>query len=251
VKQGISVLAAPARRLNFLSVVAHDLRQPMSAALVATQLVESYLDDTSAPPLARKHIAMAQRCMRETLQLASDLLAMEQANAGVLRLRLAPVDVHALLRDAWALVAQDARARSIDVQLRVPRHLPRPVADRDRLLQVLTNLCANAVRFIGRDGRIELSASHDDPMSASRYRTPAPVCPTAISRIYSSSTGRRSMARPTRAWAWGSRSPSRSSRRTADASWPSEPEAAASRSPSPCRSPRPERARVPTSEIHR
>jgi signal transduction histidine kinase len=162
VKQGISVLAAPARRLNFLSVVAHDLRQPMSAALMATQLVESYLDDTSAPPLARKHIAMAQRCMRETLQLASDLLAMEQANAGVLRLRLAPVDVHALLRDAWALVAQDARARSIDVQLRVPRHLPRPEADRDRLLQVLTNLCANAVRFIGRDGRIELSASHDD-----------------------------------------------------------------------------------------
>jgi signal transduction histidine kinase len=162
VEQRISVLAPPPRRLTFLSVVAHDLRQPVSAALVATQLVEGYLDDTSAPPLARKHIAMAQRCMRETLQLASDLLAMEQANAGVLRLRRAPVDVHALLRDAWALVAQDARARSIDVQLCVPRHLPRPVADRDRLLQVLTNLCVNAVKFTGRDGSIELSAAHDD-----------------------------------------------------------------------------------------
>ena len=161
-EQGISVLAAPTRRLNFLTVVAHDLRQPMSAALMATQLVESYLDDTSASPLARKHIAMAQRCMRETLQLASDLLAMEQANAGVLRLRRAPLDVGSLLLDAWALVAQDARARSIGVQVRVSRHLPRPSADRDRLLQALTNLCANAVKFTGRDGRIELSASHDD-----------------------------------------------------------------------------------------
>ena len=161
-EQAISVLAAPTRRLNFLTVVAHDLRQPMSAALLATQLVESYLDDTSAPPLARKHIAMAQRCMRETLQLASDLLAMDQANAGVLRLRRTPLDVGSLLLDAWTLVAQDARARSIDVQVRVPRLLPRPSVDRDRMMQVLTNLCANAVKFTRRDGCIELSASHDD-----------------------------------------------------------------------------------------
>jgi signal transduction histidine kinase len=162
VDHGISVLAALPRRLSLLTVVAHDLRQPVSAALVATQLVESYLDDTSASPLARKHIAMAQRCMRETLQLASDLLAMEQAHAGVLRLRRAPVDVGTLLRDAWMLVARDARTQRIDVQLRVPRSLPRPSADRGRLLQVLTNLCTNAVKFTGRHGRIELSATHDD-----------------------------------------------------------------------------------------
>jgi signal transduction histidine kinase len=134
----------------------------MSAALLATQLVESYLDDAAAPPIARTHIAMAQRCMRESLRLASDLLAMEQAEAGVLRLRRAPVDVGALLFDAWALVAQDARARRIGVELCVPRSLPRPSADRDRLLQVLTNLCANAVKFTRRDGRVTLSASHDD-----------------------------------------------------------------------------------------
>ena len=157
-----STVAAPARHPNLLSMVAHDLRQPMSAALMAAQLVESYLDDTAASPLARKHIAMAQRCMRESLRLASDLLAMEQAEAGVLRLRRAPLDVGALLCDAWALVAQDARARRIGVELCVPRSLPRPSADRDRLLQVLTNLCANAVKFTQRDGRITLSASHDD-----------------------------------------------------------------------------------------
>ena len=156
-----SVAAEPASRLGMLTIVAHDLRQPMSAALTAAELVESYLDDTSAVPLARKHIALAQRCLRETLQLASDLLAMDQAQAGALRLRRAPVDVAALLFDACAFVAHEARARGIDVQVSVPRSVPRPQADRDRLLQVLTNLCANAVKFTGRDGRVVLSATSD------------------------------------------------------------------------------------------
>jgi signal transduction histidine kinase len=155
---------ATARRLDFVTVVAHDLRQPMSAALMAAELVEGYLDDASAIDLARKHLAMAKRCLRETLQLASDLLAMEQAETGVLRLRRAPVDVAALLRDAAALVAQEARAKRIDVRVRVPRvprALPCPRADRGRLLQVLTNLSANAVKFTQRGGRVTLAATCD------------------------------------------------------------------------------------------
>lgn len=152
---------AAARRLDFVTVVAHDLRQPMSAALMAAELVEGYLDDASAVDLARKHLALAKRCLRETLQLASDLLAMEQAETGRLRLRRAPVDVAALLRDATTFVAQQARAKQIDVRVRVPRALPRPRADRGRLLQVLTNLSANAVKFTQRGGRITFAATCD------------------------------------------------------------------------------------------
>jgi signal transduction histidine kinase len=150
------------QRLNLVAVVAHDLRQPLSTALMAAELVEESLDDAAAAPVARKAIALAKRCVHETLRLASDLLAMEQAEAGMLRLCPAPVDVALLLRDVRTLVSPQAGARQIEVRLRAPRALPQPVADRDRLLQVLMNLCGNAVKFTQIGGSVVLAAACHD-----------------------------------------------------------------------------------------
>jgi signal transduction histidine kinase len=147
------------RRLNLVAVVAHDLRQPLTAALMAAEVVEESLDDASAAPAARKALALAKRCVRETLRLASDLLAMEQAEDGMLRLRPNPVDVALLLRDVRALVTAQAGSRQIDVRIHTPRALPRPIADRDRLLQVLMNLCGNAVKFTRVGGSVVLAAA--------------------------------------------------------------------------------------------
>jgi signal transduction histidine kinase len=147
------------QRLNLVAVVAHDLRQPLSAALMAAELAEESLDDAAAAPVARKAIALAKRCVHETLRLASDLLAMEQAEAGVLRLRPAPVDVALLLRDVRSLVSAQAASRQIEVRIHTPRALPHPIADRDRLLQVLMNLCCNAVKFTQIGGSVVLAAT--------------------------------------------------------------------------------------------
>ena len=156
-----SLLTADARdrRLNLVAVVAHDLRQPLSAALMAAEVVEESLDDAAAAPAARTAIALAKRCVQQTLRLAADLLAMEQAEAGMLRLRPAPVDVAQLMRDVRTLVTAQASARQIDVRIHAPRALPRPIADRDRLLQVLMNLCGNAVKFTRVGGSVVLAAA--------------------------------------------------------------------------------------------
>jgi signal transduction histidine kinase len=148
-----------ARRPDLLAVVAHDLRQPMSAALMAAEFVDELLDDCSSVELVRKQIALVQRCTRETLRLAEDLLVMGQAEAGALRLRMAPVHVRTLLDDACLLVAPHARLKRIELRVVAPDALPRPSADRDRLLQVLTNLCGNAVKFTPAGGAIQLTAT--------------------------------------------------------------------------------------------
>jgi signal transduction histidine kinase len=151
-----------ARRPDLLAVVAHDLRQPVSAALMAAEFVEELLDDCSSVDVVRTQIALVQRCARETLRLAEDLLTMGQVEAGALRLRPEPVHVKSLLEDAWLLVAPHARLKRIELRMVAPDSLPRPVADRNRLLQVVTNLCGNAVKFTPAGGRIQLVAtSHD------------------------------------------------------------------------------------------
>lgn len=150
-------------RLDLLAVVAHDLQQPMTAALIATEFADELLEHASSPAMVRQQLSLATRCMRETIQLARDLLAMDRAATGVLRLRTAPVDLQALLADACALVGPQARAKGITLHVNVAPALPRLTADRDRLLQVLTNVCGNAIHFTMTGGSVQIAASlqHD------------------------------------------------------------------------------------------
>jgi signal transduction histidine kinase len=146
-------------RADLLAVVGHDLRQPLSAAIMAMEFVAELLDQDSCTELARRHVALAQRCMRQSLLLADDLLATGQAEAGALRLRPSCVDVVSLLEEARALVTLHAQAKHVEISIAAAAALPHPVADHRRLLQVLANVCGNAVKFTPAGGRVTLAAT--------------------------------------------------------------------------------------------
>jgi len=147
------------KHADLLAVIGHDLRQPLSAALMATEFVAELLEGCT--DVAHSQIGIAQRCMRQAIRMADDLLAMGQAEAGTLRLRRIPVDLVSLLEETRALVAPHALAKRVDVQITASSALPRPIADHDRLLQVLGNICGNAVKFTPADGRVVLSATEN------------------------------------------------------------------------------------------
>jgi signal transduction histidine kinase len=159
-RAGAGLVRHPALgRADLLAVVGHDLRQPLSAAIMAMEFVEELLDRASCPELARTHVGLAQRCMRQTLLLANDLLAMGEAEAGALRLRPSTIDVASLLDEARALVTPHALAKRVEILVVTAPALPHPTADHGRLLQVLTNVCGNAVKFTPAGGRITIAAS--------------------------------------------------------------------------------------------
>jgi signal transduction histidine kinase len=147
------------RQPDLLAVVAHDLRQPVSAALMAAEFAVELLESVPRTDMARKQLAIVQRCVREALRISEDLLTMRQVEAGALRLRLEPVRLSALLEDARTLIAPQADLKRIEVSVSAPEVLPHPLADRNRLLQVLTNLCANAVKFTPAGGTIRIVAT--------------------------------------------------------------------------------------------
>jgi signal transduction histidine kinase len=159
----------PSQRPALLAVVAHDLRQPASAALMAADFAEELLEVGTSLDTVRQQLAIIRRCMRDALRLTEDLLTVGQVEAGTLRLRRAPVDCAAVLLDAVVIIAGAARAKRIDVHIdgvtsdraASSGGTPCAHADRQRLRQVLSNLCDNAIKATPAGGCIRLSASVD------------------------------------------------------------------------------------------
>ena len=183
----------PSRRPALLAVVAHDLRQPASAALTAADFAEELLDVGTAHETVRQQLAVIRRCMRDALRLTDDLLTVGQVEAGTLRLRRAPVDCAAVLHDAVVIVAGAARAKRIDVHVDLGREIrdvavgcaPRAHADRQRVRQVLSNLCDNAIKVTPPGGSVRLSARVDDAGAHFAVTDTGPGLPeAALGRIF-------------------------------------------------------------------
>jgi signal transduction histidine kinase len=131
-----------AARDEVLSIVSHDLRNPLSAVQLSTRL----LRDLGLDERAHKHLEMIQRAIRSMSRLIDDLLDAVSIDSGKLALDLRPVptaDVMAEVRER-----NEPLARDRGVELRVTcEDQAAIVGDRARVVQVLGNLIGNALTF--------------------------------------------------------------------------------------------------------
>jgi signal transduction histidine kinase len=95
-------------------------------------------------------------------RLVHDLLDVAAIEAGQLPVTKSPLSADALVTDALELLRPLAAAKGIALVGDVPPGLPTVAADRERVLQVFSNLGGNAVKFTARDGRVEIRATGRD-----------------------------------------------------------------------------------------
>ena len=147
-------------RDDVLAVVAHDLRNPVHTILGAAGVVEV----VPAGEARDRHLQMIQRSARTMERLISDLLDVASIESGTLSLRTAPVDLTALVSEVLEQFEAQARERKIDVQAQIDPGIPVVIGDHDRLLQVLSNLVGNAIKFTPEGGsvRVRLERNGDE-----------------------------------------------------------------------------------------
>ena len=87
-----------------------------------------------------------------------DMVDMVSIEAGKLSLELQPQSVGELLNEAMELAEPLGRQRGVEVELRPQEGPPQVKCDRQRILQVLSNLLCNALKFTPAGGRVVLSA---------------------------------------------------------------------------------------------
>lgn len=145
-------LAATEAKTEFLATMSHEIRTPLNSVLGFAQLLAAR-DDLS--PDARRQVNLIDSAGAALLTVVNDILDFSRVEAGQIELLPQPTSAAALLRDTVAIMAPEARAKglSMDVQIIDPVDVLHDL-DADRLRQVLINLLNNAVKFT-EEGRID------------------------------------------------------------------------------------------------
>ena len=144
-------------RNAFLSILSHELRQPIGGALAAMSILRKINPD----PALEAPRSVLERQLRQITRLVDDLTDTARVAGGEVELRRATVDLAALLRElstAWEAEAQQHH-QTFTAQL-----LTAPVwvwGDSDRLQQVFSNLVNNASKYTPAGGAIAVRLAVD------------------------------------------------------------------------------------------
>ena len=144
-------------RDNLLAVVAHDIRNPLSAVRLAATAVAHHLAD-DGPAKARPSVDLIVRSVDRANRLIEDLLDTSRIEAGALSVDGTALATREVLVDVVEVEQPLASAASLELRLDTGGELPPIWGDRARLLQVFENLVGNAIKFTPQGGRITIGA---------------------------------------------------------------------------------------------
>jgi len=142
-------------REQVLKIVSHDLRNPLHTIAMSASLL---LDVPLAADQQAGHLKRIKRAGERMNRLVQDLLDVAKLEAGRVGINARLLDVEPLLREAHEMLAPLAEEQSITLELDVASELARITADAGRVLQVISNLVGNAIKFTPKGGRIVLRA---------------------------------------------------------------------------------------------
>jgi signal transduction histidine kinase len=153
--------AAVAARDELMGVVAHDLRNPLNAITIKAALLRDEADATQVGAQAASIEKVAKR-MEYLIRMMLDVTTIE---AGKFSVAPAPCEVEALLRESAETFATLSAKKGVRFEQRI--EVPGLVieADKERALQVLSNLLGNALKYTPEGGQIIVSATRRDAMA--------------------------------------------------------------------------------------
>jgi PAS domain S-box-containing protein len=138
-------------REEFLAIVSHDLRNPLSSILLGSEILQDAdtLDAESRGKVRLIHTAAARMS-----RMLRDLLDLSSMDAGHLSMERKPERVDALLAAAVEAASPSATEKRIKLELVLEEQGLVADCDRDRILQVLMNLIGNAIKFSRSSSRV-------------------------------------------------------------------------------------------------
>lgn len=142
-------------REDFLAVVSHELKNPLSAILLGGFLLLETAFSEGTP--GRETVEGMLRAGRRMRRLLSDLLDLSSMDAGRLSMHAEPLPAKDLLAEVTASVSHAIGEKGLLLEASVSDDEVSVYCDRERIAQVLDNLIGNAIKFTPRGGTISVT----------------------------------------------------------------------------------------------
>ena len=140
--------AADTQKDEFLTTVAHEMRNPLHAILnITDSVIEKETGRISAP--AQNDLELLQAIGRHMSTLLNILLDLEQFNLNLMQLNRRNVSLHNTAGAVLDMIGYMTDGKTVRLVNRIPEDFPLIHADQSRLVQILFNLLHNAVKYAG------------------------------------------------------------------------------------------------------
>lgn len=154
--------AAEQTQSQFLANVSHDVRNPLSAIIGETELLQASDPD----PEQEESLETIEASARHLLHLIDDILDMTKVEAGQLSVEEEPFQLERVLEETLEMVQGRAEDKGLTLERTVADDVPEAVTtDPHRLQQILGNLVTNAVKFTEEgEVRVQVTVERSDPL---------------------------------------------------------------------------------------
>lgn len=152
------VRAAATAKDAFLTMLAHELRNPLAPILTSLELLTLTAD---LQPAAARARAIIERQVRHLARIVDDLLDESRLARGLVEIRRAPLDLVELVRTAAEDRRPEMEAAGLTLSMALPAEPLSVQGDATRLTQVLGNVLANAIKFTDRGGHVLVSLTRN------------------------------------------------------------------------------------------
>src|SRR5881296_4192617 len=169
-------VAVERAKSEFVSVVSHELRTPMTSVKTSLSLLLAGAAG-SLESASRELLEIALRNADRLIRLVNDLLDLSRLEAGRMEFQLEPVSLEDSIAASLEAVAAFAAEQGVTIATRPPPEPQVVLGVPDRVLQVVVNLLANAIKFSPRGGRVEVAWRREDGYAVTEVSDQGPGIP--------------------------------------------------------------------------
>jgi signal transduction histidine kinase/CheY-like chemotaxis protein len=154
------LIGANAAKDQFLALLSHELRNPLSPVIAMVGELEASAPDS---PEVRRALEVIRRNVELEARLIDDLLDVTRISKGKLQLSLETASVHEILQRSYEICREDIAAKDLRIEFRLRAERAFVEGDPARLQQVFWNLIKNSVKFTPEKGRIVIETLNPTP----------------------------------------------------------------------------------------
>ncbi len=149
-----------------IAMLAHDLRNPLTAAIIAIDTLKSNFDSETGefrrikPPLAAHVLNHARTQTKVIEKMITDLLQVGRGKDTKITISPTKISIGDLCLEVLEELSESCKAKFLTIEKDIPQDLPYVYADPERIHQVLINLLDNAIKYTPLNGTLIIAGLH-------------------------------------------------------------------------------------------